>query len=102
MSAKFGGDGRGLPGWSEEQELAFCESDKQLGRGVQVIVDRMARNDATMTEANLSGDSDCELSGLSVEFSSLSGECAAADGVAAVALLHMQESWMGRVRATVV
>ncbi len=98
MSAKFGGDGRGLPGWSEEQELAFCESDKQLGRGVQVIVDRMARNDATMTEANLSG----ELSGLSVEFSSLSGECAAADGVAAVALLHMQESWMGRVRATVV
>ena len=57
-----------------EQELAFCKSDSQLGRGVQVIVDRMARNDATMMEANLSG----ELSGLSGEFSSLSGERASA------------------------
>ena len=70
-----------------EQELAFCKSDSQLGRGVQVIVDRMARNDATMMEANLSG----ELSGLSGEFSSLSGECAAADGAAVVALLHLQD-----------
>ena len=56
-----------------EQELAFCKSDSQLGGGVQVIVDRMARNEPTMTEA------------------SLSGECAAADGAAAVALLQMQD-----------
>ena len=41
----------------------------KLNKEVQQVVDRMARNDPTMTEANL--------------FS----ECAAADGAAAVALL---------------
>ena len=47
----------------------------ELGKGVQVeeVVARIARNDPTMTNANLSG------------------ECAAADGAAAVALLQMQQ-----------
>jgi hypothetical protein len=46
----------------------------KLNEKVQEVVDRMARNDPTMTEADLYG------------------ECAAADGAAAVALLHMQEA----------
>ena len=49
----------------------------QLGREVQEFCCRMARNDPTMTEVDLSG------------------ECSAADGAAAVALLQMQQ---GRVR----
>jgi hypothetical protein len=43
----------------------------ELGKGVQEVVARIARNDPTMTNANLSG------------------ECAAADGAAAVALLQI-------------
>jgi hypothetical protein len=42
----------------------------ELGRKVQEVVDRMARNDPTMTRADLYS------------------ECAAADGAAAVASLH--------------
>ena len=46
----------------------------KLNKEVQKVVDRMARNDPTMTEANLYS------------------ECAAADGAAAVAVLQMHEA----------
>ncbi len=49
----------------------------ELDQDVQEVVARIARDDPTMTNANLSS------------------ECAAADGAAAVALLQMQQ---GRVR----
>ena len=46
----------------------------KVEKEVQDVVDRMARNDPTMTDANLRG------------------ECAAADGAAAVAVLQMHEA----------